>query len=232
MKTSNIIFTALISAFSIVILAAILDVRINGELKYYHRTDNKVHRQTIPPFKVLYMSDCKLITLVQADSSFVQSSYTGETLPPEVKNYKVKGDTLMIFDIDLAINSNTNLKIYCASSLKKIVLKNSDIRIGRMSSPDLSFDIDNSHVFNGLSGNEKNRFSGLDIIARNGSVIHLSAFGVDSTNIVLQQSNAILDITARVISGTLSDASRLRVTQMEYISVKTDASSKIVINDR
>jgi len=77
----------------------------------------------------------------------------------------------------------------------------------------------------------KSSFPVLDIVAGNHSRINSSDFRIDSLGLVLQKSEADIEMKSRIISGTMSDSSRINVRQPEEISLKKDGTSKINVND-
>jgi hypothetical protein len=54
---------------------------------------------------------------------------------------------------------------------------------------------------------------------------------IDSLGVVLQNSEANFGNSARKISGSLSDSSRIYARQPKEISLKKDGTSKINVND-
>jgi len=94
----------------------------------------------------------------------------------------------------------------------------------------LSLDLDKSSVDFDTNDGKRSMINILNITVRNKSNIHAGIFNIDSLGIVLQNSEANIEITAKKISGSLSDSSRMRVQQPEEISLKRDATSRINVN--
>jgi hypothetical protein len=228
MKTSKIIFISLLSIIAFLILVAVVDIRINGRKKAMNPADIKVNKQTVPSFKVLYVSNSQKVELIQNDSSFIEVTWMKDSILPNL-NYTLKEDTLMISDNKLSIHSFASVKIYSTNSLKSILLKNSDINIKRFSSGRLSLDLDNSNVWFNLDKSEKSSVQALDILAKNQSIVNTSGFKVDSLGIILQNSEAKLNIFSKMIRGTLSDTSIILTFPPDEILLKKDATSQIVV---
>ena len=110
-------------------------------------------------------------------------------------------------------------------------MKNSDFSTDRLGKGKLSFDMDQSSLWLNQDTIVKISIHALDIVARNHSRINSSEFRIDSLGLVLQNSEADLEIIAKKISGTLSDSSRINVRQPQEISLKKDGTSKINVND-
>ena len=231
MKTSKIIFISLISAISVVITVAVIDLRFNGHLKATDQADYQVNKQAIPSFKVLYVNNCKDFHIVQKDSSFYEFAWFKDSLPPRV-NYTVKDDTLILSDINLLIQNYTFLSftIFSTDSLNCIISNNSNVYIDRFNSDKLTLVLDKSHVWFNLDKNQKSSFHSLDVLARNESKLNASEFKIDTIEIVLRKSEANLSVFAKKISGILSDNSKILMLQPVEISLKRDSTSNITVS--
>lgn len=230
MKTSKIIFISLLGVIAFLILATMIDLRVRGRRNSDIQKDFKVNRKALHSFNVLYMSDSRNVSLVQNDSSYIEVTYMKDSIAPKV-NYAVKDDTLMISDFEKLIHRNVSVRIHSTDSLKKILLKNSDISIERLGSGKLSFDMDQSSLWLNQDTTLKTSFITLDIFAKNHSSINSSEFKVDTLGIVLRNSEANFQIIAKVINGSLSDSSKIYARQPEEISLKKDKTSRINVND-
>jgi len=232
MKTSKIIFITLLATIAIFILAAMIDIRING-VRNGSQKGPKVNlqKQTVPSFKVLSVINCINIFLIRGDSSFIEVA-SSRNSPSKQINYTLHGDTLLLSDIKQIYEGNKYLsvKICSTDSLKSILLKNSTFRIESFKSEKMLLDIDKSSVRINQIKREVPSFHSLYIKAKNNSHINTNEFKVDSLRIVLQNSIAYLQIIAKTISGNVSDNSKLFTRHPEEISLKRDASSKITVN--
>lgn len=226
MKTSKIIFTSLLVAIALVILAGFMEVRITGNR---NGIDLVVKKQVIPSFKVLYINNSDIL-LSYGDSSLFEVTLHKDSLLPKIE-YKLSNDTLRISNIRFSNNSNVRVKIQSSDSLKNILVVNSDLRIDHYGSKNLTLGIDKSSV--SLNRDEKEQFTfySLDIMAKNHSAIYSGAFKADNLNIFLEKSEATLEITALKLIGNLSDSSTIYTRQSEEISVKKDETSRIYINE-
>ncbi len=230
MKTSKIIFISLLGTIAVLILAAMIDVRIHGRRNNGGPSDFKVNKQIVPSFKVLSLYNSMNVTLVRNDSSFIEITSLKDSIAPNL-NFKIKEDTLFVSDFEKPIHRNMSIIIHATDSLQSIRLKNSDINVGRLGRGGLSFDLDQSELSLNQDTLVKSSFRALAIVAKNHSRINSSEFRIDSLGLVLQNSEANLEIKALKISGTLSDSSRIYVRQPEEISLKKDGTSKINVND-
>ena len=230
MKTSKIIFISLLGTIAVLILAITIDIRVNGRRDDGKHSDFKVNKQLVPVFKALKVYNSMNITLVQNDSSYIEVSYLKDSIVPKV-NYKIIGDTLMVSDFEKSNHRNVSVKIHATDSLRSIQLKKSNISIDRIGLRKLFFALDESELWLNQDTLVKSSFPVLDIVARNHSRINSSDFRIDSLGLVLQNSEADLEIKATMISGTLSDSSRINARQPEEISLKKDETSKINVND-
>ena len=225
MKTSKVIFISLLSIIALFILASALDIRINS-----HRNGNlsniKVNKQAIPIIKVLCVSNSKNIEIIRSDSTLIKASWLKDSLIPK-EFYTIKNDTLMLSDLKRYVK----IKIYANDSLKSIQLKKSEITIETTVSTKLSLDLDRSYVWFNLKESDKSSLKTLEIKAKNHSNIGSNSFKIDSLGIILQNSNANLDLHAKKVSGTLSDSSRLNTRQPEEIWMKKDTTCTIYLYD-
>ncbi|MCX6238136.1 MAG: hypothetical protein NTY07_11380 [Bacteroidia bacterium] len=230
MKTSKIIFISLLGTIAFLILATLTDIRIRGRRNSDIKNDFKVNRQLMPSFKVLCVNNSRNITFIQKDSSFIEVTYLKDSITPKL-NFKIKEDTLMVSDFEKLIHRNVSVTIHATDSLKRILLKNSDIRIEHVGSGKLSLNLDHSSVWMDQDKGGNYFLPILDVVAKNHSDFHTGDFKVDSLGIVLFNSKADLRIISKKISGTLSDSSKIYARQPEEISLKKDKTSKINVDD-
>lgn len=230
MKTSKIIFISLLSVIAIIILSAAIDIRINGERRGDFYANRKVNKQIVLSFKVLCVNNSRNITVVHSDSSYVEVTYHKDSIAPKV-NYMIKGDTLVVSDFEKSVHRNESISIYATDSLKSIQMNNSDASIMRFGSGRLSLNLDKSSVWMDYDKGDKNSLLKLDVVAKNHSVFNTGDFKVDSLGIVLQNSMVNIRISAKKISGSLADSSRIDARQPEDISLKKDGTSRINVND-
>jgi hypothetical protein len=225
MKTSKIIFTSLLVAIALVILAGFIEFRITGNR---NGIDLIVNKHVIPSFKVLYINNSEL-DLSYGDSSFIAVTLHKDSLLPVI-DYKLNNDTLRISNIRFSHNSNVRVKIHSSDSLKNILVVNSNLRIENYGSKNLTLGTDKSDVAFNHDEKEQFTFHSLDIIGKNHSTIYSGAFKADNLKILLEKSEANLEITALKINGNLSDSSTIYIRQSEELSLKKDSTSKIIVN--
>ena len=229
MKTSNIIFITLLGTIAVLILAAVLDVRINGQKRGDFLSNYKVDRQTIPSFKVLCINNSRNTTLVQNDSAFIEVTYQKDSIAPVLK-YTIKEDTLTVSDSERSVYHNFSIRINATDSLVRIILKNSNIRIERFVYGKLSMDLDRSYVLLNQDQNGKFSLQTFYITAKNYSNVRSNSFKVDTLNIVLHKSQVDLSGIVNKLSGYIADSSGIRILQPREISLKRDSSSNINVN--
>ena len=231
MKTSKIIFISLLTAIAVFIIAAFVDIRINGSLKSTSPIEITLHKQKVSQFKVVYVQNSKNIRFVQGDSSYIELAWIKDSIPPKI-NYLEKNDTLIISDLKLLIGNPayTSLKIYSTEALRTITAKDSEIAIESIGSGRMSVYLDNSSAWISQHKSKKVYYSNLNIIARNQSSANTNNFRVDSLRIILQNSESKLAINANRISGTLSESSKITFPKPGEISLKIDSTSNIIIN--
>jgi len=230
MKTSKIIFITLLSTIAFLILAALVDVRINGRRRGINRDDIMSHKNALHTFRVLCINNSRNITVTQNDSSFIEVAYLKDSIVPKV-NYAMMGDTMVVSDYNSMGSVTISFPIGSPELFQRILLKKSDMRIRNFRSEKLSLNLDQSTVWMDQYKGEKYSLSILDVIAKNHSHFNTDDFKVDSLGIVLENSKADIRIYAKKISGSLSDSSRIYARQPLEISLKKDAASKINVDD-
>ena len=230
MKTSKIIFISLLSTIAVLILATVIDIRIHGRRDDGKQSDFKRNKQSLPVFKALKVYNSMNITLVQNDSSYIEVSYLKDSIAPKV-NYSIMGDTLTVSDFEKTNHRNVSVTIHATDSLRSIQLEKSHISVDRIGSGKLFFALDESELWLNQDTLVKSAFPVLDIVAKNHSRINSSEFRIDSLGLVLQNSEANLELKATSIIGTLADSSKIYVRQPSQISLKKDDTSKIDVND-
>jgi len=230
MKTSKIIFISLLSVIGVLILATMIDIRINGQRNDGKNSDFKVDKKILPVFKSLRVYNSMNITLVQNDSSYIEVSYLKDSIAPKV-NYTIIGDTLTVSDFEKTNHRNVSVTIHATDSLRSIQLIKSHISVEHIGLGKLFFALDESELWLNQDKLVKSASQVLDIVAKNHSRINSSEFRIDSLGLVLQNSEANLELKANKISGMLSDNSKIYVRHTREISLKKDETSKISVND-
>lgn len=239
MKTSKIIFISLLSLIALTIIAATLSIRIKGIKRTTENYRLKTFNTPLPAFSVIYLKNCNNITLIESDSSYDENimpvknnnfrldvSVKEDSTAPSI-NYIIKEDTLLITDFKNPASSSIYVKVYVGNGLKTIQLEKSDIRIYVYKLGILSMTLDNSKVYFS-SGTGNNSFiNKVNITGKNHSIITANSVKVDSFQLALQNSEATLTVGAKILSGTLSDSSKLITFQPREISLKRDTSSII-----
>jgi hypothetical protein len=222
MKTSKIIFISLLGTIAFIILAAFVDIRINGHRNGINPADIKIKKLSVPSFRVLCVNS-STIDLIQNTSSSIEVTLIKDTMSPYL-NYTIKDDTLTVS----VLKHNVSVKIYSTDSLRRILLKNSNMTIDRIVSEKMSFDMDSSSVW---FNHGKSFFHTLNIMAKNHSEVSTTKFKVDSLRIILQKSEANFETIVKVLSGSLSDSSKIYALQPEEILLKKDSTSKVSVNE-
>jgi hypothetical protein len=223
MKTSKIIFTSLLVAIALIILAGFIEVRLSGKR---NGIDIVVNKQALPEFKVLCLNNSEF-HLSYGDSAYFAITSDKDSLLTQI-DYIISDDTLKISNIRFSNDSYIRVKIHSSDSLKKILLVDSDLTIDEYGSKNLTILTDSSRV--SLNRKEQFTFHSLDITAKNHSNIYSNEIKTDILNISLQKSEANLDITALKLYGDLSDSSTFNTHQAEEISLKKDTTSRIIVN--
>ena len=127
MKTSKIIFIALLSAIALIILAAIIDVRLTGTRDGDFKGELKSRIQ-LTQFKVISINNNSNLELVQSDSAYFEITVMKDSLVPELK-YSIKNDTLKIADQMVKIGTGSWVSIHVNDQLNQIILKKSNLNL-------------------------------------------------------------------------------------------------------
>ncbi len=230
MKTSKLIFISLVGTIALLILAAMLDLRINGRKFSDINSDFKVKKQSLKLFKTLYITNSMNVTLVKNDSSFFEITSLKDSISQTV-NFSINEDTLKISDFEKISHKGASIRIHATNSLKRIQLKGSILSLENFSTEELSLNIDQSEVWLNEGEPFKSKIHLLEVLAKNHSNVNAGQFAVDSMGIALQHSEANLECITKMLKSTLTDSSRIQARQPLEIWLKKDASSKININD-
>lgn len=226
MKTSKIIFVTLIISIAVFIIAAFIDIRINGISRGKNSADLKSQKQMTEPFKVISAINSRNIRIVQSDSSYIELAWTRDSIQPQI-NYKVINDTLIITDLRYLIQSTgfQPVRIHAPKSLKSVILKDSELSIGSTGSGKISVKLDNSSVWFSQTKSKSAYYSNLEIMAKNNSRANTNEFMVDTLNIFLNNSMSNMQIKAKKITATLSDSSSIGLSMPDEIYLKKDSTS-------
>ena len=230
MKTSKLIFISLVGTIALLILAGMLDLRINGRKFSDINSDFKVKRQSLKLFKTLYITNSMNVTLVKNDSSFLEITCLKDSVTPKV-NFSLNDDTLKISNFEKLSHSNASIRIHASNSLKRIHLGNSNLNLENFSTEELSLHLDQSEVWLNEGEPLKSKIHFLEVLAKNHSDLNGGQFNVDSADVTLRHSEANLECIAKMLKGSLSDSSRIHARQPLEIWLKKDATSNVNIND-
>jgi hypothetical protein len=227
MKTSKIIFISLLSLGALYIVAAMLSVRFSGQKGELFNDDSKGNIITIPAFNVLCITDSKDLNIHGSDSAYFKIINTEDSIPSKI-DYVVRGDTLFITGLQNQPATNRYVVLYISNDMKSIQLKNSNIFLMEQSFISLSITLDNSRLSSGIKNNIL-AFGTLKISAMNNSSISMNSLKADSIEVYLRNSKAFLTGSSKKLNGVLWNNSRLSSSQNGELSLKKDASSKIIL---
>ena len=235
MKTSKIIFFVLVGTIAGIILAAMIDLRINGRRDSDISSDFKVNKHSLKFFRTLTITNSMNVTLVKNDSSYIEVTSLKDSIQPKV-NFSTSGDTLRISDFEKAVRHNVSIRIHTGDSLRNILLENADFTIEHFNFGILSIDLDQSSVWFNQDEMDKSHINMLHISAKNHSMVNTDRYDIDSIEFTLLHSEAFLEFTSKKLVGSLSDSSRIEARRLQArqpgeIWLKKDASSNVNIND-
>jgi hypothetical protein len=231
MKTSKIIFSSLLGAIALLILAAFIDIKINGHKKNTYPSDLfKVNKTNIPPFKVLYLNNCVDIELIRNDSSSIEMIFQKDSLLSRL-NYTIAGDTLFVIDNRQSNRKTISCKIHATGKLASIILENSDISMSNLCSGSLSLKLNGGKININTDKKGNPSLSSIVVDARNHSSLYTGEFRVDSLSLVLRNSEVNIELNAKKIHGTLADSSKIYARQPGEIYLKKDSTSTISFNE-
>lgn len=228
MKTSKIIFFSLLGTIALLIVAAFIDVRLTGHKNTGDAEQISKNDTPVSSFSVLMVNNCQVLNIVNGASPAISIESLEKTKPVEIKYY-VRNDTLFISDVghsearDIRL---VNLKI--TVSVKKVIAKNSHVRISQPASNELWIDADKSNIFmvGDTSGNSPIRILNINAINQSEVISNVKA---DSVLVSLRDSKAGLTNKVGKITGTIASESSLKVIQPGDISMKTDPTSQLYI---
>jgi hypothetical protein len=229
MKTSKIIFLSLNISIALFILAAFVDIRLNGK-KQIDTTELESHKTAIPEFRVLIIKNSVSLNILSKSNPSMELNMRKGVIPPEI-NYSVSHDTLTISDVPQRYNDEVLfLNVHFTDSLYSIIAEKSDITVRSGENCDISIEVDSSQVFISHTTTSKSD-DNLIIHARNNSKIRTSTFRIDSLGVFIERSEASLSIQSNVLHGSASRGSMISTRQPLEISFLCDSTSKFLIND-
>ena len=228
MKTSKIIFIALLSTIALIILAAIINVRLTGKLDGEFKSEFKTRIQ-LSQIKSISIINNNNIELVQSDSAYFEITTMKDSIVPKLK-YSITGDTLKIDDQMVKTGRGAWVSIHVNDQLNQIILKKSYLNLFNFQISQLSVDLDQSNLNVIQQNDKKNSFQRLKIIARNNSQFDATDIKIDSLQVEIYHSEISLWSTINNLRGSIADSSRLSVRQPYEITLKRDSSSNLNIN--
>ncbi|MEI6143840.1 MAG: hypothetical protein WCP85_31465 [Mariniphaga sp.] len=228
MKTSKIIFIALLSTIALIILAAIINVRLTGKQDGEFKSEFKTRIQ-LSQIKSISIINNNNIELVQSDSAYFEITTMKDSIVPKLK-YSITGDTLKIDDQMVKTGRGAWVSIHVNDQLNQIILKKSYLNLFNFQISQLSVDLDQSNLNVIQQNDKKNSFQRLKIIARNNSQFDATDIKIDSLQVEIYHSEISLWSTINNLRGSIADSSRLSVRQPYEITLKRDSSSNLNIN--
>jgi hypothetical protein len=229
MKTSKIIFVALLSSIALIMLAVVVDIRITGVKGNSFQNNNyKMIKKTVPAFRVINLNDWARVELIKSDSTYLELQYPKDSIAPEL-NYRLNGDTLFFNGQKKKSDQDQFVWIHTTGDLKKIISRNSRLSFGNFKTAGLTIDLDDCNLNINQGENDNTSFQSLEINAKNHSNIYTGNISVDSLKVNFQKSDARFMIQLQKISGSVTDSSSVSLSQVEDISLKKDKSSEIRI---
>jgi hypothetical protein len=227
MKTSKIIFVALLSTIALFMLAVAADIRITGVKGSSFQNNNyRLIKKTVPAFRVLSLNDRGHVELIKSDSTYLELRYMKDSVAPEL-NFHLTGDTLSITGQKKKSENDLMFRIHTTGELKKIISINTRLNFGNFNATGLTIDLDDCNLNIDQGENNNTSFQNLEINAKNHSNIYTGDIRVDSLKVNLQKSDARFMIQLQKISGSVTDSSSVSLSQVEDISLKKDKSSEI-----
>jgi hypothetical protein len=231
MKTSKIIFISLLGSIALLMLAAFIDIKINGHQKNTYPSDYfKVNKTVVASFKVLCLNNSEDIELIRNDSSSVETIYQKDSLLPRL-NYSITTDTLFVNDSRQSKHKTVRYKIHSTGNLASIILKNSNLAMSNLCPGSLTLKLDRSNININTDKKGETSLSSIIVDARNHSSLYTGEFRVDSLNLFLQNSEVNIDLITKKIHGTLADSSKIYARQPGEIYLKKDTTSTISLNE-
>ena len=230
MKTSKIIFIALLSTIALIILSALIDLRLNGKRYMDRKKDFKISKLKISSIRVLCINENNSIELVQSDSAYFEITVMKDSLVPKL-NFTISGDTLKIADQMVKTGKGAWVSIHVDRQFNQILLRKSNLNLANIQSDQLTVDLDQSTLNVNQQNDKKVLFRFLKVSARNNSQFDANELKINSVQVELHHSEANLWSAVNTLSGSMADSSRLRVRQPMVISLKRDSSSSLDIND-
>ena len=227
MKTSKIIFIALLSAIALIILAAIIEVRLTGTKDGEFNGEFKTRIQ-LSKFKVLNIIGNNNLDVFQSDSAYFEITSMKDSIVPELR-YTITGDTLIIAAQMVKIETGSLVSIHVNDQLNQIILKKSNINLSNFQISQLSLDLDQSTMNVSQQNNKNASFQHLNIMARNNSQFDAD-IKIDTLQVEIHHSEVSSWSTINNLSGSIADSSRLNLRQPQEITLKRDSSSNLNIN--
>jgi hypothetical protein len=224
MKTSKVIFISLLSLIGLYIVAAMIEVKITGRKTGKFDTTLKVKKLALPAFTAIYLADSKNLTVIESDSAFLEVLVLKASQFPDI-NCIITGDTLQIRGFQKSNSDRVFVTLHIATNLSTIKLVNSEIVISNFNSKNVSFDLDQSKVSVAINKSRPSIFGTMNITAKNNSAFTANSLAIDTLGVKLQNSEANLSVSIRILTCDLKYNSKFFTKQPMEISLKRDASS-------
>ena len=228
MKTSKIIFIALLSTIALMILSALIYVRMTGKRDGDFKGEFKTRIQ-LSQIKVLSIISNNNLELVQSDSAYFEITTMKDSIVPKLK-YSIIGDTLKIADQMVKIGTGSWVSIHINDQLNQIILKKSNLNLFNLQISQLLVDLDQSTMYVFQQNDKNASFQYLNIMARNNSHFDANEIKIDTLHVEMHHSEVSSWSTINNLSGSIADSSRLSVRQPYEITLKRDPSSNLNIN--
>ena len=223
MKTSSKILIGMLSTIFLIMSAMFIDVRLFGLHGDERFTKTFTTDFPLESFSHVLIENSGSINISQEDKNNIEFVAFSDTARSTIL-YKMSGDTLKISRSHSPQFSNYTL--YTSSAIASISVKDSDIRLTKISQDSMKIYVKNGEISSYGNLEERSYFKSLKIIQAN-SRVQFENVKIDDLSIDLDKSNARFGQEIAHVRASIQSESELSMKEVETLELKKDKSSRI-----
>ncbi|MFT4740264.1 MAG: hypothetical protein ACJAT1_001153 [Marivirga sp.] len=227
MKLSNKILIGFFGCTFLYMTAAFTELRFKGDIHRFVDSNSISETTSIAGVNYLVLSDLdQRITVSGSDDPRIEvTSATGDLM--QYLKYAVSGDTLFIKKSAPSEKLRFNVSIHVSkANFIGMTSTNTGVTIHDLEQETLN--IIQSDGWIRMTGN--NRFGKITLKAQNKADFRLLNGNVDTLHAIINKSDVSISQPLKLVKGTMTNESYLRIGAAGEIQFKTDESSRLVLN--
>lgn len=226
MKLSNKILIALIGFIFVYLCAALMEIRVRGDLSYLDENSGITEQIDLDDIAVISVQSMNESIVVQSatDPRIELRSLSGDRIDKLI--YQQVGDTLILQELNVPDNEHTHITVYVSESTFK-GLETVESRITIRDFSKRSFELKQTAGFVRFA--ENNTINVLNAAVSGDGAFNFEGSMLDTVSLQLENARARINSGAVHVNGVMND-SYLSINNIHHIDLKKDNASRLQVN--